>query len=317
MNQWPYLKGLALADDQFGTSGTIDILIGADVWGRLIQGEVIGGGPDEPFAQRTRLGWVVFGPAAVSHTSKESLLTLTTLVEREDHHLEELEDLAAWQSENNQRFLADTGTHWHFITPSAPHQGGIWEAAVKSAKHHLIRCVGTQVMWYSQLQTLAVRIEACLNSRPITPLYDDPEDKLALTPGDFLIGSPLLAVPEPDIQQVPSKRLKQWQWIRQLHQRFWDRWSEEYLTILQRRNKWQRRTPNIRVKDIVLVKQENMPPSHWCLGRVISVHPGADGAVRNVTLRTSKGYMNRAVQKLCLLLENEDFESVDSTGQDV
>ncbi|XP_054085783.1 uncharacterized protein LOC128921654 [Zeugodacus cucurbitae] len=227
------------------------------------------------------------------------------------------EDLAAWQSENNQRFLADTGTHWHFITPSAPHQGGIWEAAVKSAKHHLIRCVGTQVMWYGQLQTLAVRIEACLNSRPITLLYDDPEDKLALTPGDFLIGSPLLAVPEPDIQQVPSNRLKQWQWIRQLHQRFWDRWSEEYLSILQRRNKWQRRTPNIRVKDIVLVKQENMPPSHWCLGRVISVHPGADGAVRNVTLRTSKGYMNRAVQKLCLLLENEDFESVDSTGQDV
>ncbi|XP_049309489.1 uncharacterized protein LOC125777807 [Bactrocera dorsalis] len=156
------------------------------------------------------------------------------------------EDLAAWQGENNQRSLANSGTHWHFITPSAPHQGGLWEAAVKSAKHHLVRCVGTQVMWYSQLQTLAVRIEACLNSRPITPLYDDPEEKLALTPGDFLIGSPLLAVPEPDIKQIPSNRLKQWQLVRQIQQGFWKRWSEEYLTILQRRNKWLRRTKNIR-----------------------------------------------------------------------
>ncbi|XP_011193207.1 uncharacterized protein LOC105218993 [Zeugodacus cucurbitae] len=99
----------------------------------------------------------------------------------------------------------------------AAHQGGLWEAAVKSAKHHLTRCVGTQVSWYSQLQTLTVKIEACLNTRPITPLYVDPEDKLALTPGDFLIRSPLLAVPEPDIQQIPSNRLKHWQWIRQLH----------------------------------------------------------------------------------------------------
>nr|XP_014095547.2 uncharacterized protein LOC106621290 [Bactrocera oleae] len=227
------------------------------------------------------------------------------------------EDLAAWQGENNQRSLADSGTRWHFITPSAPHQGGLWEAAVKSAKHHLTRCVGTQVMWYGQLQTLAVRIEACLNSRPITPLYDDPEEKLALTPGDFLIGSPLLAVPEPDINHIPSNRLKQWQWIRQIQQGFWKRWSEEYLTILQRRHKWFRRTRNIRVDDIVLVKQENLPPTHWCLGRVTTLHPGADGVVRNVTLRTARGYMKRAIQKLCLLIEKEDFESTDSTGQDV
>ncbi|XP_036347855.1 uncharacterized protein LOC118757228 [Rhagoletis pomonella] len=146
------------------------------------------------------------------------------------------EDVAAWNNENDQRSLASMGTQWHFITPSAPHQGGLWEAAVKSAKHHLVRCVGSQTMWYTQLQTLAARIEACLNSRPITPLYDDPDEKFALTPGDFLIGAPLLAVPEPDIREIPTNRLKQWQWVRQVHQEFWQRWSSEYLITLQRRN---------------------------------------------------------------------------------
>ncbi|XP_036341216.1 uncharacterized protein LOC118750587 [Rhagoletis pomonella] len=121
------------------------------------------------------------------------------------------EDLAVWHSENNQRLLAGSGTNWHFITPSAPHQGGLWEAAVKSAKHHLVRCVGSQIMWHSQFQTLDTRIEACLNSRPITPLYDDPEDKFALSPGDFLIGAPLIAVPEPDLQHIHNNRLKHWQ----------------------------------------------------------------------------------------------------------
>ena len=54
INQWPYLRDIDLADNRFSTPGTIDVLIGADVWGRLIKGEVIGGGPDEPFAQCTR-----------------------------------------------------------------------------------------------------------------------------------------------------------------------------------------------------------------------------------------------------------------------
>ncbi|XP_055910762.1 uncharacterized protein LOC129945124 [Eupeodes corollae] len=120
------------------------------------------------------------------------------------------EDLALFESHYNQQALAHAGTRWHFITPGAPHQGGLWEAAVKSAKHHLIRLVGSQSLWHHQLHTLAVRIEACLNSRPLVPLHDDPEDKLALTPGDFLIGAPLIAVPEPRIDDIPIN-----------HQDFW------------------------------------------------------------------------------------------------
>lgn len=179
----------------------------------------------------------------------------------------------------------------------------------------MVRLVGGQQLWYSQLQTLAVRIEACLNSRPLIPLHDDPDDKFALTPGDFLIGAPLLAVPEPSLTEVPTNRLKQWQWLRQIHQHFWKRWSDEYLSTLQTRDKWHRRSENIRVGDIVLIRHENLPPTHWRLGRITEVHPGSDGLIRNATLKTAYGFCTRAVQKLCRLVES--FEPDGPTGQDV
>lgn len=64
--QWTHLAGLPLADKHLGTLGAIDVLLGADVWGYIVQSEVIHGQFHEPHAQCTRLGWVVFGPAALT-----------------------------------------------------------------------------------------------------------------------------------------------------------------------------------------------------------------------------------------------------------
>ena len=129
--------------------------------------------------------------------------------------------------------LAQEGTSWIFNPPSAPHFGSIWEAAVKSAKHHMRRVIGDQVLTFSELATLMCRIEACLNSRPLTALTDDPSDLEFLSPSHFLIQRSSFIVPEADATNFNVPPGKRWLLISQLIQHFWARWSSEYLTSLQ------------------------------------------------------------------------------------
>ncbi|XP_055917147.1 uncharacterized protein LOC129949607 [Eupeodes corollae] len=225
------------------------------------------------------------------------------------------EDLKEWQGAYALQHLANRGTQWHFITPSAPHQGGLWEAAVKSAKKHLRRVIGTQSIYYDQLHTLLVHIEACLNSRPLVALHDDIDDRLALTPADFLIGRSIIAVPDKPVLEVPTQRLSYWRQLRQMQQHFWRRWQDEYLQTLQPRSKWHEATENINIGDVVIIKNENLPATQWPLGRIMKLHPGKDGLTRVVTIKHQKGECLRPIQKLCKILD--DSERTRPAGQDV
>lgn len=219
-------------------------------------------------------------------------------------------DLADWHSAHALQQLANKGTTWHFISPGAPHQGGLWEAAVKSAKRHLFRVVGSRSIHHEQLNTLLIRIEACPNSRPMIALHDSLDDRLALTPADFLIGRPLLAVPEAPVLDILFDRLHYWQRLRHMHQHFWQIWQDDYLASLQRRNKWKQPHDNLALGDIVVIRHENLPPSQWRIGKITGVHPGSDGLVRNATIRyqlhdgktVTMKECTRPVQKLCRLL---------------
>ena len=62
-----------------------------------------------------------------------------------------------------ENLLVDEGTSWVFNPPGSPHFGGLWEAAVKSVKHHLRRVLGNHKLTFEELYTLIKQIEACLN----------------------------------------------------------------------------------------------------------------------------------------------------------
>lgn len=195
--------------------------------------------------------------------------------------------------------LAAEGTQWHFNPPGAPSFGGIWEAGVKSVKHHLRRILAPTLMTFEELATVLAQIEAVLNSRPITPLSDDASDVQALTPGHFLIGEPLTTVPDPTVTTpVPLKR--RWQLLQSMVQHFWQRWRHEYMHTLQQRTKWTAAADNVSLGALAIIRDEILPPAKWLMGRIIELHPGADGLVRVATLKCANGILKRPITKLCI-----------------
>ncbi|XP_043867339.1 uncharacterized protein LOC122757838 [Drosophila mojavensis] len=56
--------------------------------------------------------------------------------------------------------LEREGIKWHFIPPASPHMGGIWEAGIKSVKHHLKRVIGDNSFTFEEFSTLLCQIEA-------------------------------------------------------------------------------------------------------------------------------------------------------------
>ncbi|UYV73020.1 hypothetical protein LAZ67_10001579 [Cordylochernes scorpioides] len=200
-----------------------------------------------------------------------------------------------------QNYVANEHITWHFIPPSAPNFGGIWEAGIKSLKYHLLRCLKSAVLNFEELNTLTSQIEACLNSRPLYPMSSDPNDFNPLTPGHFLIGRPLTALPEPSYHPNDNY-LTRWKLIQKARDVFWQRWSREYLNNLQQRSKWKKPSSNLKVGDLVLVKDIPLPSMQWSLGRITKVSPGADGIVRVVELQTEKQHhLIRPISKIALL----------------
>lgn len=197
---------------------------------------------------------------------------------------------------------------WHFIPPGAPHMGGLWEAGVKSFKLHFRKIAGNSKYTFEEFQTLLSKIEACLNSRPLSPMSQEPSDLSALTPGHFLIGCPLLVPIDPSISEAPMSLVNRWQRLNIIHQHLCTRWKEEYLKELHKRYKWQKTTENLKEGMLVVIRDENLPPNSWRLGRIAKVYPGVDGRVRVADIITERGLITRPITKLVVL----PFESNSS-----
>ncbi|XP_058449169.1 uncharacterized protein LOC131429138 [Malaya genurostris] len=212
------------------------------------------------------------------------------------------------------RSCAEDGIEFKFIPPRSPNFGGLWEAAVKSLKSHLRATLGNSTLTVDQLTTLLTQIEACLNSRPLTQTSTDPEDLDFLTPGHFLIHRPLTTIVEPSLENVPLNRLDRWQVVQEFLRRIWKRWSTEYLSGLQPRTKWTRQMDNIAIGTMVLVKEDNLPPLKWRIGRVVHIFKADDGNIRVVMVKTQDGEYRRAISKICVLpIRESSLPTADDT----
>ena len=227
-----------------------------------------------------------------------------------NHELQRMYQLITSTKSNEELhpFLTPRRIRWVFIPGRAPHFGGLWEAGVKAAKTLLRKLLKDQCLTTSEYTTVLVEVEATLNSRPLCPLSSLPEDGVeVLTPGHFLIGRPLDALPYSSSTSLKDSAVKRWNLCQRLSHEFWRRWSTEYIQALQRTHKWLRSQRNLHIGDVVLLKDQESMGRSWPLARVTKTFPGRDGLVRAVEIRTATTRLIRPIHKLVLLVpEKED-----------
>lgn len=206
-------------------------------------------------------------------------------------------------------FKTDWVIKWRQNPPAASHMGGAWERQIRSIRSilsALLREFG-HTLDDETFRTLLTEVECIINSRPLTVPSSDPGDLDPLTPNHILTTKSRVVMPPPgNFQKADVYLRKRWKLVQYLSNVFWSRWRKEYVQSLQQRVKWNTARRNLKRGDLVLIVDERVARNVWSLGRVIDVHPGADGQVRSAKVATTTTTLDRPVDKLVLILENEE-----------
>ncbi|XP_073814339.1 uncharacterized protein [Musca autumnalis] len=106
---------------------------------------------------------------------------------------------------------------------------------------------------------------------------------------------------DPKIGNSPMSIVNRWQRLKVIHQQFCQRWKDEYLKELHKRHKWQHPVENLKEGMMVVIKEDNIPPNSWRLGRITKAFPGRDNLIRIVEIKTERGTVTRPVTKLVVI----------------
>ena len=190
---------------------------------------------------------------------------------------------------------------WKFIPPRAPFWGGWWERLVRSVKSALRKSLGTHSLTRRELETVLCEVEQSVNSRPLTPASEDPKEPGPLTPAHFLHELPMgLQLEEDLVVPLSAVELAEKHTARQIClAKFWNIWKAQYITNLPPVVRSHKKGGSVVVGDIVLIRDEPLVSRlQWPLAKVMKVHPGGDGKIRCVDVKTAKGTVCRPIHRL-------------------
>ncbi|XP_023265919.1 uncharacterized protein LOC111657824 [Seriola lalandi dorsalis] len=209
-------------------------------------------------------------------------------------------------------YLLNQRCSWVFNPPHSSHMGGAWERMIRITRRILdsmLLQVSHSKLTHEVLITLMAEVTAIINARPLVPVSTDPEAPLILTPSTLLtqrFGS--LSPSSGDFTKADMFK-HQWKRVQVLADTFWARWQKEYLNMLQSRQRWQLRRPNMKEGDIVLLKDKQLKRNEWPTGVIVKALPSKDGVVRKVEVKithnkTKKTFF-RPISECILLLSPE------------
>ena len=135
---------------------------------------------------------------------------------------------------------------------------------VRSTKRCLRKAIGSRRLTYEELNTVLVEVEAVLNSRPITYVYENDVEE-PLTPSHLFCGRRLLSrdhdggdveVPDDESFDITHEAaVTQMKKETAVVEHFWRRWHKEYLVDLRESHKMNQQKSRVEIKvgDVVLV----------------------------------------------------------------
>ncbi|XP_038077334.1 uncharacterized protein LOC119745182 [Patiria miniata] len=147
------------------------------------------------------------------------------------------EQMRTWNQQKIHDNLLQKGISWQFNPPAGSHFGGIWERLIRSVRKILYSLMREQNVHLSDeaLQTLLCEVEAVMNGRPLTECPNSPNDLDVLTPNHLLLQRSGESLPPGLFDEHDKYPVKQWRQVQYFADIFWNRWSKEYLPLLQER----------------------------------------------------------------------------------
>lgn len=196
-----------------------------------------------------------------------------------DHHSDD-------GRKDTERWSAAKGLRWYFQPACSPSRGGLWEAGVKTMKGLIRQTLYKLSLTIDELNTIVISAEAVMNSRPYLPVHStDPDGVCPLTPGHFLVGRPLCALPMRVDTESKVQNVRHWELVKRMEYQHWKEFRHTYLPQLAARAKEMVAQTNLQVNDVVLVADLKTKRTHWPLGLVVAIYPGPDGLVQTADVR--------------------------------
>jgi hypothetical protein len=220
--------------------------------------------------------------------------------------------LGTWDFSKVLDWCGDKKTEWHVVPTTAQHYNGLAERMIGLAKKCLEQVLGNHVATFGELATALKRAQYMMNSRPLAVKPGSDPDMLGpITPLHLMGGRASVHVPglEFEINTSLTKRLR---FLEKINEEFWAKWMTLIFEKKVPGYKWRKEHEDIKVGDVVLLKNESVATCSYKLGRVVKVFPGEDGHVRRAIIayknpgESTFRETERPIQKLVLIVPVED-----------
>ena len=107
-------------------------------------------------------------------------------------------------------------------------------------------------------------------------------------------------LPDGSLETENKDLCKKFKYIWKYKEAAWLRWRKEYIKSLRERHNMKTKDPIsiAKVGEVVVIHSDDRNKGKWTLGIITYLFPGPDNTVRVVRVKTSKSYLERAVQQL-------------------